>query len=163
MLAPRTNFDSIDSAMTTVFIIIIGEDWPGIMYDYMRVYRNYGRGKGYASLYSGLVSVFFMVCFIVGNLLLLSLFTAILLNNFEDDPKDDQQDEPTPITYHWLTSLKYEYIVAFGTTKAKNEADEQRQQSQQTENPQKPSFAKELAFSDYEAGDSDRSMVNMES
>jgi hypothetical protein len=37
MIAPRTNFDSIDSAMTTIFIIIIGEDWPAVMYDYVRV------------------------------------------------------------------------------------------------------------------------------
>jgi len=83
LVAPRTNFDRIDHAMTTIFIIIVGEDWPGVMYDYVRVYRNYGAVAGYKSLYSGLVSLVFMVCFTVGNMLLLSLFTAILLNNFE--------------------------------------------------------------------------------
>ena len=48
MLAPRTNFDRIDHAMTTIFIIIIGEDWPGVMYDYVRVYRNIGAAAGHA-------------------------------------------------------------------------------------------------------------------
>ena len=88
MIAPRTNFDRIDSAMTTVFIIIIGEDWPAVMYDYVRVYRNYG-----GELYGDMASMVFMFCFAVGNFMLLSLFTAILLSNFEEDKVDEVEED----------------------------------------------------------------------
>ena len=88
MIAPRTNFDSIDSAMTTIFIIIIGEDWPAVMYDYVRVQRNLG-----GEVYGALTSLVFMGCFAVGNFLLLSLFTAILLNNFEDGEEEESEEE----------------------------------------------------------------------
>ena len=42
MITPRANFDSISDAMVTMFIIILGEDWPGIMYNYVRVYGDNG-------------------------------------------------------------------------------------------------------------------------
>ena len=32
ILAPRANFDTIGDSMITVFICIIGEDWPKVMY-----------------------------------------------------------------------------------------------------------------------------------
>lgn len=51
-----------------MFIIILGEDWPGVMYNYSRVY---GGSLGYVN--------YFIITFALGNLMLLSLFTAILL------------------------------------------------------------------------------------
>jgi hypothetical protein len=38
MTAPRANFDDVGAALTTVFILVLGEDWPGVMYNYVRVY-----------------------------------------------------------------------------------------------------------------------------
>ena len=40
--------------------------------------------------------VYFMLLFVIGNLLLFNLFIAILLSNFEDEPKNDnnQKNEP---------------------------------------------------------------------
>lgn len=38
MSPPRANFDTIGSAVTAVWILILGEDWPFVMYDYIRVY-----------------------------------------------------------------------------------------------------------------------------
>lgn len=67
-----------------------------------------------------------MVCFTVGNLLLLSLFTAILLNNFEENEEEDE-NETEEVKYSWIEQLNYEYIVAFGTTRDKNVADRERQ------------------------------------
>ena len=71
--------------MVTMFIIILGEDWPGIMYNYVRVYGDNGWP----------ISIFFMTCFAIGNFMLLSLFVAILLSNFEnsDDEEEDEEDE----------------------------------------------------------------------
>ena len=70
MSPPRENFDSIGNAMTTVFILIIGEDWPAIMYNHSRVY---GTTSGFY------ITFYFVSVLVVGNLMLLSLFTAILL------------------------------------------------------------------------------------
>lgn len=85
LITPRANFDSISDAMVTMFIIILGEDWPGIMYNYVRVYGDNGWP----------ISIFFMTCFAIGNFMLLSLFVAILLSNFEnsDDEEEDEEDE----------------------------------------------------------------------
>jgi hypothetical protein len=82
MLAPRENFDHVGGALTTVFILILGEDWPGVMYNYIRVYDG-----------NILVSIYFLFVFSLGNLMMLSLFTAILLQNFEGGDDDDEEEE----------------------------------------------------------------------
>ena len=94
MVAPRANFDNISNALITTFIIILGEDWPGVMYNYVRVYdlgENNSGAAGWA------ISLFFIFCFTVGNFLLLSLFVAILLQNFEDKDEDEEEDEDIEI------------------------------------------------------------------
>jgi hypothetical protein len=73
MISPRENFDTLWNGITTVFIIIVGEDWPGIMFNYVRMPGNNGQWN----------IIYFFLVFMLGNLLLLSLFTAILLQNFE--------------------------------------------------------------------------------
>jgi hypothetical protein len=88
MAPPRDNFDTIGNALTTVFILILGEDWPGIMYNYVRVY-GYVSGKA--------VVLYFILTFCLGNLMLLSLFTAILLQNFEGGDDDEEDDPNAPI------------------------------------------------------------------
>jgi len=88
--APRENFDKISNALITVFIIILGEDWPGVMYNYVRVYdvgENNSGAAGWA------ISIFFILIFMIGNFLLLSLFVAILLQNFEDKDEDVDEEE----------------------------------------------------------------------
>jgi hypothetical protein len=72
MAPPRENFENIFEALTTVFIIIIGEDWQVVMY-------NYGRSV------SSQASWYFIIVFIMGNFMLLSLFTVVLLNNFAEE------------------------------------------------------------------------------
>ena len=61
------------NGLTTVFIVFIGEDWNSVMYDH---YRATGP----------LTIAYFMFLFIFGNLILLNLFLAILLKNFEEPP-----------------------------------------------------------------------------
>lgn len=86
--APRENFDNAMNAITTVFIVTLGEDWPGVMYNYTRVYNH-----------SWLVMLYFVITYSIGNFMLLSLFTAVLLENFNDgdddsdsDAKEDEED-----------------------------------------------------------------------
>lgn len=85
MSAPRANFDDLAGALTTIFIIVLGEDWPGVMYNYCRVYTS-GAGKAF-------IPFFFLTIFSLGNLMLLSLFTAILLSHFEGGDEDEEKDE----------------------------------------------------------------------
>lgn len=66
---PRENFDTISNALTSIFIIIVGEDWPKIMFNYTRVFEQN----------SFLVTIYFICTYSIGNYMLLSLFTAILL------------------------------------------------------------------------------------
>ena len=68
---PRENFETIFDALTTVFIVIIGEDWQHVMYKFVRAL-------------SVNAAWYFVVVFVMGNFMLLSLFTAILLSNFDD-------------------------------------------------------------------------------
>jgi hypothetical protein len=150
MVAPRANFDSISNALITVFIIILGEDWPGIMYNYVRIYdlgENNNGAPGWG------ISIFFILAFMVGNFLLLSLFVAILLQNFEEkkDESCDELEEDDEDTLKKLSDstlygsqlnsselpnkpkkpfkrkmqeiwidIQYEYVAAFGTTAAIN-------------------------------------------
>jgi voltage-dependent calcium channel L type alpha-1D len=76
---PRANFNTFLSGFTTIFIVFIGEDWNSSMYDHVRA-------KGYGSVF------FFISLFILGNLVLLNLFLAILLKNFEEPPGHDEEE-----------------------------------------------------------------------
>ena len=70
---PRANFNTLYNGLTTIFIVFIGEDWNAVMYDHYRA--------------TGPLTVgYFMFLFIFGNLILLNLFLAILLKNFEEPP-----------------------------------------------------------------------------
>jgi hypothetical protein len=68
--SPRANFDTIMWAALTVFEIMIGENWNSVMYDHMRA-------AGSASC------VYFIALVIMGNIIMLNLFLAILLGNFD--------------------------------------------------------------------------------
>ena len=60
--------------------MFIGEDWNSVMYDHYRAT-------------SSITIVYFMFLFIFGNLILLNLFLAILLKNFEEPPEAEDNDE----------------------------------------------------------------------
>lgn len=83
---PRQNFNTLYQGLTTIFIVFIGEDWNSVMYDHYRATN-------------ALTIVYFMFLFIFGNLILLNLFLAILLKNFEEPPGqeelEDSDEEPS--------------------------------------------------------------------
>jgi hypothetical protein len=66
----RLNFDSVGWAALTVFQVMIGENWNSTMYDHMRA-------AGIASC------IYFITLVIFGNIIMLNLFLAILLGNFD--------------------------------------------------------------------------------
>ena len=77
-IPPRCNFDTPFSAFVTIFIVIVGEDWHLVMYDHYRFLYERSKMEAYVSV------AFFMILFFVGNIILLNLFLAILLANFEN-------------------------------------------------------------------------------
>ena len=82
ILSPRENFDTIHEALITIFIVIVGEDWNWVMYAFVRAI-------GYESrIWYYVVMFYFILLMILGNIMLFSLFTAILLENFEGDAQE---------------------------------------------------------------------------
>ena len=67
---PRNNFDDLMWSLTTIFQFLSGENWNSIMYD---CFRAVGWG---GVIYS-------LVVFVVGVMIVMNLFLAILLSNFE--------------------------------------------------------------------------------
>ena len=80
--APIFSFDGIIKSAITVFIILTNDGWSGIFYSY---YRAVG---------SIVATVYFVTFIIIGQRILLNLFLAILLRNFDDVSMDnDKKDE----------------------------------------------------------------------
>lgn len=68
---PRANFDTILWASVTIFQILVGDDWNKVMYDSFRA--------------TGWVSVFYFISLVLfGNIIMLNLFLALLLGNFNE-------------------------------------------------------------------------------
>ena len=82
---PRASFNTFGIGFTTIFIVFIGEDWNWVMYDH---HRSQGIG----------CIIIFVFMFIVGNLIMLNLFLAILLKNFEEPPGKEEVVESGPST-----------------------------------------------------------------
>ncbi|CAN0138125.1 unnamed protein product [Ectocarpus sp. 12 AP-2014] len=75
---PRSNFDTLLHAFTTVFEVLSGENWNATMYSARRA--------------AGWLSVFYFVSLIiVGMMIVMSLFLAILLSHFAT-PEQDEAD-----------------------------------------------------------------------
>lgn len=70
-ISPRLNFNNLLNSVILIFVVLSGEDWQVIMYDY---YRSSGPGA----------AIFFIMLVVVGNFIFLNLFLAILLKDFED-------------------------------------------------------------------------------
>ena len=70
---PDANFDNFLDAFTTVFVVLTNDGWSGI-------YFTYYRGTGGA-----ISTIYFISLIVIGQKILLNLFLAILLENFDED------------------------------------------------------------------------------
>ena len=68
--SPRENFDTLGNTVLTIFIVIMGAGWSEVMISAIRC-----TGMGSA--------IYFVLLFIVGGIILLNLFLAIMLGNFD--------------------------------------------------------------------------------
>jgi len=81
---PRSHFDDLLWAATTVFQVLSGENWNSVMYDGWRA-------TSWVSV------IYFLSLVIIGVFIVMNLFLAILLKNFEDDSGDDLQVTETQV------------------------------------------------------------------
>mmetsp|Transcript_31861 Transcript_31861/g.83285 ORF Transcript_31861/g.83285 Transcript_31861/m.83285 type:complete len:1767 (+) Transcript_31861:80-5380(+) len=86
----RYNFDDFGSALLSIFVVLSGENWNEIMFDSHRATWDNDMG---GAPYFPFAIVYFLLLFVVGNLLLFNLFIAILLSNFEDDEEEEEEEE----------------------------------------------------------------------
>lgn len=73
----RMNFNSFISGFIVVFSVLTGENWDDTMF-------KFAKQKGYIAIF------FFVSLVIVGVMIFLNLFLAILLENFEDDEEEEE-------------------------------------------------------------------------
>jgi len=83
--SPRPNFDDFVQAFVTIFMVLIGDNWPQYMYTHIIA-------MGPAS------SIFFVILQIFGKYVLLNLFLAILLENFEEIEVSEKKEKDTQNT-----------------------------------------------------------------
>ena len=72
---PRNNFDNVHHSFITVFQILAGENWPAVMYDGVRATGWFG-------------VIYFLLWVVLGQFILLNLFLAVLMDNFDKIGKD---------------------------------------------------------------------------
>ena len=84
--SPRINFDDFFHAFLAIFIVLVGDDWQFIYFDAIRA-------VGYGS------TIYFVSLIILGNFIVLNLFLAILLDNFESEDIPEQRLEKAKRAY----------------------------------------------------------------
>ena len=68
----RENFDDNFNSLVTVFLLIIGDNWPDILYEYMKFY--------YTSSF-----LYFIGVVIIGNIFLFNIFLSIMITNYDEE------------------------------------------------------------------------------
>ncbi|EGR31551.1 hypothetical protein IMG5_107710 [Ichthyophthirius multifiliis] len=79
-VSPRNNFDTFCQSLITVFILLTNEQWNIIQYDFMRSFDSY-----WPALY-------FVSVIIIGNIILLKVFSAMLFQNFSQVKKQIENE-----------------------------------------------------------------------
>jgi hypothetical protein len=82
---PRNNFDSFHWAFVSIFQVLAGENWPALLYD----------GIAGTTWLTG--SIFFVSWVIIGQFVLLNLFLAVIMANFDDMLEDNEDDDTEKI------------------------------------------------------------------
>lgn len=85
LIEPRENFNNIFYAMVSIFIVVIGEEWHIISGVYIRASAENGSASRTIAL------MYFLILIVVGHTILLALFTALLLRNFESSMEEKER------------------------------------------------------------------------
>jgi hypothetical protein len=68
--SPRENFDTLSNAFLTIFICFLGAAWTDVMFTVIRCTNQYS-------------ALYFISLIIIGGIILMNLFLAIMLGNFD--------------------------------------------------------------------------------
>jgi hypothetical protein len=133
MIAPRYNFDNVYNALIVVFCAILGEDWNNSMYSFI----NPGVTDSY------IVWTYFLLLLVLGNIMLLSLFTAILLQNFEGGSDEEEEKEKPDLSIRRVFSRDFcmkvkDGVIGIFETKTKKKKTKATQDTAQFDNTMKP-------------------------
>jgi Ion transport protein len=81
-IPPLNNFETLYNATTTVFAVMMNDNWHSIMFEYYK-------SKGVAA------QAYFIITIIVLNTMMMNLFLALILENFENETRnhDNKDDE----------------------------------------------------------------------
>jgi len=74
--SPEANYDDFANSFTTVFIILANDGWTDIFFN------------SYRALGPGISITFYITLIIFGQKIMLNLFLAILLENFDEQSLD---------------------------------------------------------------------------
>ena len=96
----RINFETLYRSGLSVFMVMIGENWNSMMYDAM---RSVGVGS----------CLYYIMLVIMGNIIMLNLFLAILLGNF-DRARGLGEKKKVFDAFNNLLKQEYELTVAIG-------------------------------------------------
>jgi hypothetical protein len=92
----RYHFNSFGYSLITVFILITGENWSAIL-------------QGFIEKDGFIASLYFVSIIVIGNMMLLNLFLAILLNYISDN-LDDQEDQGNENENEDIIEQSLEYL-----------------------------------------------------
>ena len=87
--AVRHHFQNFLSAFTTTFVVIAGENWNEVYFD---AYAALG-GAAPDAHFSWIAPAYFVLLYIFGNTVLLSLFVAIIVHNHVDGGAFERDDD----------------------------------------------------------------------
>merc|ERR1719162_2851183 len=76
---PRANFSNFAWSFVTVFQVLTGENWNEVLYNGILA-TNFGLGV-----------IYFVLLNLVGNYIILNIFMAILLGNFDGDDEEEEE------------------------------------------------------------------------
>jgi voltage-dependent calcium channel L type alpha-1D len=108
---PRHNFDELSTAVTTVFQVLSGENWNEVMYDCWKAT-------------AWISPLYFLSLVVLGVFIVLNMFLAILLKQFDDNDDEDEQrhlpetetEEEPPNRSPLSTKLRSQVRVWFRST-----------------------------------------------
>lgn len=86
---PSANFDSFALACISIFVVLSGENWNEVYFDASNGLQTLS-GK---AADRELATFYFLSLFVLGNYIIVNLFTAIILNRLMDDETDQLTDE----------------------------------------------------------------------
>merc|ERR1719473_2278423 len=93
----RYHFDDIGNAFLAIFVVLSGENWNEIMFNSHRATWDHNMDPA-APLKIPFAIIYFLLLFVIGNLLLFNLFIAILLSNFDDDEEEEAEEDDDILT-----------------------------------------------------------------